>query len=138
MKRRHFIASAAAAAAILPSLANAYDGQNYTEGLVTKHLAAGDTVFVDFYTDWCVTCAAQRRKISALVADNPAYEKNIVFIKVDWDLHKKSDLSRRLKIPRRSTLVALKGEQEIGRIVAGTSKTKIKALLDAALGAATS
>jgi hypothetical protein len=41
-----------------------------------------------------------------------------------------------LNIPRRSTLVVLKGDQELGRIVAGTRKGDIKALLDRALQAA--
>jgi thioredoxin 1 len=35
-------------------------------------------------------------------------------------------------------LIVLKGDKELGRIVAGTSKTKIKALLDKGLDAATS
>ena len=44
--------------------------------------------------------------------------------------------ARALNIPRRSTLVALEGGQEIGRIVAGTSKAEIPALFDTALAAA--
>lgn len=39
-------------------------------------------------------------------------------------------------MPRRSTLVVLKGDQELGRIVAITSTDKIKALMDTALAAA--
>ena len=68
---------------------------------------------------------------------NPAYGDAITFINVDWDQHSNSELARTLKIPRRSTLVVLKGDQELGRIVAGTSKSKIKDLLDTALTAAT-
>ena len=133
MHRRTFLASAAAAL-VLPMAARAAD---YTPGLVKKHLAVGDTVFLDFKTDWCVTCAAQERAIDALKAANPAYDKAITFINVDWDLHSNSELARSLKIPRRSTLVVLKGDQELGRIVAGTNKNKIKALMDTALAAAT-
>ena len=55
---------------------------------------------------------------------------------VDWDEYGEGDLSRALKIPRRSTLVALKGREEIARIVAGTGEAEIKALFDAALAAA--
>lgn len=135
MKRRDFIATAAAAMT-LPGIAQAFVGKQYTPGLVQKHLDAGDTVFVDFYTSWCSTCAAQGRTISALLGANPKYEENIVFIQVDWDQHSRSKLARDLKIPRRSTLVALKGDQELGRIVAGTSRKQIQGLLDTALGAA--
>jgi thiol-disulfide isomerase/thioredoxin len=96
---------------------------------------AGKIVVLDFWASWCSTCAAQERVLAALKAENPAYEQNIVFFLVDWDKYAKGDLSKSLKIPRRSTLVALKGRQELGRIVAGTSTADIKALLDTALAA---
>ncbi|WP_127113545.1 thioredoxin family protein [Shimia sediminis] len=136
MNRRDFLILSTAAAVALPGVAVA--AANYTPGLVQKHLDAGDTVFLDFKTDWCTTCAAQERVINALKSENPAYEKNIVFVDVDWDEYSDADLSRALKIPRRSTLVVLKGKDELGRIVAGTSKADIKALMDTALTAAMS
>ena len=49
------------------------------------------------------------------MADNPDYGSKIRFIVVDWDQYGDGELSRALKIPRRSTLVALKGREEIGR-----------------------
>jgi thiol:disulfide interchange protein len=104
---------------------------------VKERLAAGDTVFVDFKASWCTTCAAQERVMNELKAANPAYEQAITFVEVDWDDHGKGELSKSLNIPRRSTLVVLKGDQELGRIVAGTAKAEIKALMDTALGAAT-
>ncbi|MDA7425173.1 thioredoxin family protein [Thalassococcus lentus] len=110
---------------------------DYTPGLVQKHLAAGDTVFLDFKASWCSTCAAQERVINALLEENPDYASKIVFIDVDWDAYGKSDLVKSLKIPRRSTLVVLKGDQELGRIVAQTGRSTIKGLMDTALGAAT-
>ena len=134
MKRRDFLLIAAASAT-LPRVA--FAAMDYTPGVVQKHLDAGDTVFLDFKTSWCTTCAAQERVINALKSENPAYEKNIVFVNVDWDQYSKAELSTRLNIPRRSTLVALKGDKELGRIVAGTSKAQIKGLMDTALSAAT-
>ena len=135
MKRRHFIAIAAAAAAA-PLTALAGMPLEYVEGLLQERLAAGDTVFLDFRADWCSTCRAQDRVIAQLKADNPAYEANIAFINVDWDLHGRGPLVQSLNIPRRSTLVVLRGDQELGRIVAGTSVADIQALMDIALGAA--
>jgi thiol-disulfide isomerase/thioredoxin len=133
MDRRHFLTLTASAAAALPFAASA--ATNYAPGLVKEHLAKGDTVFLDFKTSWCTTCAAQERVINALKSNNPAYEEKIVFINVDWDQYSKSELSKELRIPRRSTLVALKGDQELGRLVAQTSRKRIKALMDAALNA---
>lgn len=135
MDRRHFLFLTAGAAA-LPFAANAAP-LAYKPGLVEKHLKAGDTVFLDFKASWCSTCAAQERVINALKAENPEYEAKITFIDVDWDDHGKSDLVKSMNIPRRSTLVVLKGDQEVGRIVAQTGTSQIKALMDSALGAAT-
>lgn len=132
MNRRRFLITSAA---LLPTAALAVT--DYTPGLVEAELKAGKTVFLDFKASWCTTCAAQERVIKALKSENPAYEQAISFINVDWDMYGKSDLSKALKIPRRSTLVVLKGDQELGRIVAGTGKDTIKALMDTALGAAT-
>lgn len=133
MNRRHFLLASAATLVSAPAFAGS--GTAYTPGLVKKKLAAGEVVFVDFYTDWCSTCASQQRTITKLKKENPAY-KSISFVSVDWDKYASSELSKSLNIPRRSTLVALTKDGELGRIVAGTSESDIKALMDKALGAA--
>lgn len=135
MNRRSFLA-ASGAALVLPLPALAADRVFYTPGLAETAMEAGKVVFLDFWTNWCSTCAAQDRVITDLRRSNPGYDEMITFITVDWDQYADSDLARNLGIPRRSTLVALKGETEIGRIVAGTAKANIKALMDAALAAA--
>lgn len=135
MKRRSFIALTAATA-LFPLAASA-NMRDYKPGMAKKALKAGKTVFLDFSATWCGTCAAQDRVITALQAENPAYAANIEFIKVDWDEFGNGKLSKQLQIPRRSTLVVLKGNQELGRIVAGTARGQIKDLMDVALTAAT-
>lgn len=132
MHRRDFLL---AAAALIPATAFAAP-LAYEPGLVDRELAAGKTVFLDFKASWCSTCAAQGRVLEALKAETPAYEAAITFIDVDWDTYKRADITQRLNIPRRSTLVVLKGGEELGRIVAGTGRDEIKALLDTALNAA--
>lgn len=136
MKRRTLIL-AAPAVLLLPRIALASERVFYTPGLAEEAMDQGKTVFLDFWTNWCSTCAAQDRVIADLRASDPAYDAAITFITVDWDEHADAQISRDLGIPRRSTLVALKGREEIGRIVAGTSRDDIKALMDAALTAAT-
>lgn len=105
----------------------------YRPGLIDEKLAAGETIFVDFKADWCTTCRAQGRQIQALKAENPAYAENITFIDVDWDDWKGSEIVKRFNVPRRSTLIVLRGDQELGRIVANPQREDIKALMDLGL-----
>jgi thioredoxin 1 len=134
MLRRDFLILGAAAA-LFP--ATGFSGTMvYTPGIVSKELAAGKTVFLDFTATWCSTCAAQGRVIEALKSENPAYEEAVSFIDVDWDTYRDDSLTKSLNIPRRSTLVVLRGDKELGRIVAGTSRKDIKGLMDIALNAA--
>jgi thioredoxin 1 len=135
MKRRDFL-TISASLTLLPLASRAGEATLYTPGAAEAAMDAGKVVLLDFWASWCSTCAAQERVLAALKAENPEYEQKIEFFVVDWDEYGKGDLSKALKIPRRSTLVALKGREEIGRIVAGTSKAEIKELLDAALGVA--
>lgn len=138
MQRRRFLTLAGAGLTLplLPLPAGAADRVFYTPGLAEKAMAEGKIVLLDFWTNWCSTCAAQGRVIEGFRAADPAYDKAITFITVDWDVYADSDLSKGLKIPRRSTLVALKGKTEIGRLVAATWPDDIKALLDSAVAAA--
>ncbi len=141
MKRRELLQLSAAAAlagpfALRPGMAQAAPMVEYVPGLIEERLAKGEVLLVDYHAVWCTTCAAQSRVINALQAENPAYEQKITFIRVDWDTYWNAPVTRDRGVPRRSTLLVLKGEQELGRIVAGTSKAAIKALLDTALAAA--
>ena len=136
MDRRTFLA-ATAGATLLP-LAGRAAMIDYSPGVIDTLLDAGETLFLDFYASWCGTCQAQRRVIEALWAENPAYLEHITFIEVNWDNYARSDLTKALQIPRRSTLVTIGPDRrEIGRIVAGVRRDDIKGLMDGALAVAT-
>ena len=136
MNRRTLLGLALAATA-LPFAAQAGEGWvEYTPGLIQDALAEGKTVFVDYSATWCSTCAAQERAINALVKENPAYLDTLVMVRVDWDEYGNHEVTTSRNIPRRSTLLVLKGDQELGRIVAGTSKSAIKDLMDTGVAAA--
>lgn len=137
ISRRVFLGTSAAA--LLAGQARAAAGfKDYTPGMIETLLRQGKTVFVDYAADWCGTCARQERVIGELMQENPAYLKNVEFVRVDWDDFRKAEVTTSRQIPRRSTLLVLNGNKELGRIVAGTAKSNIKALMDTALAAATS
>ncbi len=133
MHRRTFLA-AAVATALTPLGARAGGATiDYTPGLIETALAEGKTVFVDYAASWCSTCRRQERVIGALRSENPAYDDAMMFVRVDWDEYRNHDVTVFRDIPRRSTLILLRGEDELGRIVAGTSQSQIKALMDKGL-----
>jgi thioredoxin 1 len=136
MIRRTFILGLAGVAAMpaLPASA-AVEFIDYKPGVIEDALASGRTVFVDYAAWWCTTCRAQKRVIARLVEQNPAYAKSMLFVRVDWDEYGSQPVALDRKIPRRSTLLVLRGDRELGRIVAGTSEADIKALLDKGLAA---
>lgn len=140
MIRRTFLSLCASFVAIAPVGLLAQTSSEpllYKPGILGDYLGRGATVFLDFKASWCTTCAAQTRVMDKLKAEQPAYAQNIIFIDVDWDTYGRSQFATRMRIPRRSTLVVLKGDDELGRIVADTREEKIRDLMDTALTAAT-
>jgi len=133
MNRRFFL-SAAAALLSAPRLLLAGGGSvEYTPGLIKEKLAAGETVFVDYAASWCSTCKRQERIVNELRENNPEFDENISFVRVDWDDYGSHEVSQSRKVPRRSTLLLLRGDEELGRIVAGVDSEEIKQLLELAL-----
>ena len=133
MIRRTFLALAAAAM-LLPQAASAGGAfVEYKPGLIEAALEDGKTVLVDYSAKWCSTCRRQARVINQLRAENPDYDSSLMFVKVDWDTYRNHEVTQFRNVPRRSTLLVLRGEDELGRMIAGTGKAEIKALLDKGL-----
>lgn len=135
MNRRTFLATVSAAA-LIPALAQA-ETIDYTPGALNAALDAGKPVVLDYFAPWCGTCQAQKRVVQQLFDENPAYAEQITYIIVDWDTYRREPIAQDLKIPRRSTLVAIGPDRrEISRVIAQTGYNEIKALFDAALASA--
>ena len=134
MKRREFMVLAAAATLAAP-MAHA-EGTAYSPDAVAGELAAGRTVLLDFTASWCGSCQSQGRKITALRAENPAYDAAISFFDVDWDTYKGSDLARKYGITSRGSLVLLRGDAVIAQTSTHSGADQLKALLDQAASGA--
>lgn len=132
MKRRTFL-TLLAGISLAPTIALGGVGVDFEPGLIKKELAAGKTVMVDYYADWCGVCKRQARIINELRANNAEYDENITFVRVDWDKFEDKPVSMSRDIPRRSTLLVLRGDEELGRVVASTKVDTIKSLMDSAL-----
>ena len=132
MKRRIFL-SAVFSILITTQVGYAKDRIFYSPGLAEAAIKEGKVVFLDFWTNWCTTCVAQDRVIRKLRSSNQTYDSRITFITVNWDQYSDAQISKRLKVLRRSTLIAMKGNKELGRLVAATSRKDIKELMDKAL-----
>lgn len=104
----------------------------YTPAALAAAKASGKPFLIDFFATWCTTCRAQERVIEGLIEANPAYGA-VPIIRVDWDEHERGELVRSMAIPRRSTLVVMQGDMELGRLVAETGKDAIAGLLELAL-----
>jgi thioredoxin 1 len=131
LTRRHLLVTGLALAA-LPSAALA-EIRDYAPGMAEDAMREGRRIVLIFGADWCSTCRRQERIIDELRASTPRYDAELVLIRVDWDMHGTGELSRALAVPRRSTLIALNGDRELARIVAGTREAEIRALFDRAL-----
>lgn len=107
--------------------------QPYAPGLAEAAMQRGERIVLMFSADWCSTCRRQERIINALRAADPRIDAGLTVIRVDWDQYGDGDLARRFAVPRRSTLIALRGEQELDRIVAGTGEAAIRALFERAM-----
>jgi thiol:disulfide interchange protein len=73
-----------------PALASsAYQGwQPWSEAAVSRSLAAGQPVFVDFTASWCLSCQVNERVALSKPEVMQAFQaRNVVLMKADWTRH---------------------------------------------------
>jgi thiol:disulfide interchange protein len=131
MRRRKFLMSTAALCAT-PGLGFAYSAQDFSPSLWRDVRQAEGVVILNYRASWSLTCARKEEIIVSLLQENPAYQA-LTFIDVDWDTFGPSELTKRLKVNRRSTLLVMKAGKEVARLENEPYERKIRRLLDAAL-----
>jgi thiol-disulfide isomerase/thioredoxin len=91
--------------------------------------AAGKPVLVDAFAPWCPTCRAQAPTIEKLATD-PAY-KDLQILRLDYD----NQIAEKkvLGINKQSTLIAYKGNTEVGRVLGITDPGQIRTFAASAL-----
>lgn len=121
------VAFATLGTALHPDFADART-TSYSAAKFERLKASGKPFMLDFFAVWCSTCRAQERAISGLKRTNKQLA-GITVMKVNWDTHRNAEITKSLRIPRRSTLVMFKNGREVGRVVAQTSPKTIENLM---------
>lgn len=98
------------------------------EGLAAAQ-KAGKPILVEISAPWCPICRTQKPILAKLGAD-PRF-KDLQVFDVDFDTQKPA--LRALKARMQSTLIAYKGETEVGRSVGETQPEWIEGLLEKTL-----
>lgn len=131
MHRRAFLLSACSLAA--PTLALGYPSQPYAPATWPNIRDGNDRIVLNFRANWSLTCQLKREILTELLPQNPNYAQ-LTFVDVDWDTFGRSVwVQQRLKVKRRSTLIAFQGKQELARIENEPYAVAMRKFLDAAI-----
>ena len=113
------------ALASMASMAVAGDIKPFTQQEFNTLTKAGKPVVLDISAPWCPTCKAQKPIIDSLMKQ-PAY-KDVTLLTIDFDSSKPT--LKQFKVNMQSTLVAFKGDKEVGRSVGDTTPEGLEGLV---------
>jgi thiol-disulfide isomerase/thioredoxin len=126
--RQTLFPALAAAFAVAPLAAQAFEFQPYQTSVVQKAIQSGDPVVVHVFAPWCLQCQAQKSILGQLAGDRNL--DRIKFYRVNYDDQK--DVVGALGGVPRSTLIAYKGGKEVARMSWGASQADVVKVLQAA------
>ena len=119
---------------LIPGIAMGYPARPYAPETWPEIRDSYDKIVLNWRASWSYTCQIKDELITKALVENAAYEA-LVFVDVDWDTFGLSEWAKRLKIERRSTLIAMRGDEEIARLVNEPYEHRVRSFLDAALSA---
>lgn len=105
--------------------AHAAESRNFDQATFDAAKAQGRSVLVEVSAWWCPVCSSQKRSIAAITAD-PAYDR-LLILKVSYDGQRA--VWRGLGVQKQGTLIAFKGQREVGRLAFVTDRNQIAAML---------
>lgn len=118
-----------AALALVAAPLQAQPVRPFSLGALKAAQAAGKSVLVDAFAPWCPTCRAQAPTIDKLATD-PAY-RDLQILRLDYD--NQTAEKKVLGISKQSTLIAYKGNKEVGRVLGITDPGQIRTFAASAL-----
>ena len=108
----------------LASLAMAGETLPFSQQKFDQLTHEGKPVMLDITAPWCPTCKAQKPIVEGLM-QQPAY-KDLTILAIDFDTAKPT--LKKFKVGMQSTLVAFKGDKEVGRSTGDTTQAGLEAL----------
>lgn len=123
------LASSACAVIVLCAPAVAGEAQPFNPAAFAAAQKSGKPILVEVSAPWCPICKAQKPIIAKLAAD-PRF-KDLQVFDVDFDTRK--DVLKQFNARMQSTLIAFKGEKEVGRSVGETQPEWIEGLVEKTL-----
>ncbi len=127
--RRHLLCLTACALAA--GLASALAGESipFTQAAFEEAQKSGGPILIEVSAPWCPICKAQKPVLAKLAAD-PRF-KDLRIFDVDFDTRK--DVLKQFNARTQSTLIAYRGDKEVGRSVGETQPEWIEGLLEKTL-----
>lgn len=101
----------------------------FTQAAFDAARSAGRPILVEVSAPWCPICKAQKPILAKLAAD-PRF-KDLQIFDVDFDSRK--DVLKQFNARMQSTLIAYKGDKEVGRSVGETQPEWIEGLVEKTL-----
>lgn len=129
LPRRTTLALAALLAFGLAPLARAGESVAYTPEAFEAAQKAGKPILVEVSAPWCPICKTQKPILARILKD-PRF-KDLQIFDIDFDSQKPA--LRSFNARTQSTLIAYKGDTEVGRSVGETQPEWIEGLVEKAL-----
>lgn len=130
--RRSILAAAIAlsvAAIAFPALSLANGFAPYTKGSFDKALKGTKPVLVHVHAEWCPVCKKQETVFNE-ISKGAEFGKLSAFV-VDFD--KETDFRKTYGVNNQSVVLVFKGGKEVARSNGDTDKTRLAALVEAAV-----
>lgn len=113
------------ALSVVLSIATAGEIKPFNQQDFDKLTQEGKPVVLDISATWCPTCKAQKPILDGLMKQ-PAY-KDVTLMTIDFDSAKPA--LKMFKVAMQSTLIAFKGDKEVGRSVGDSTSSGLENLV---------
>lgn len=123
------LASVACSAMAISAPAVAGETQPFNPAAFEAAQKSGKPILIEVSAPWCPICKAQKPVIAKLAAE-PRF-KDLQVFDVDFDTRK--DVLKQFNARMQSTLIAFKGQNEVGRSVGETQPEWIEGLVEKTL-----